>query len=306
MGKIAFLFSGQGAQSVGMCKDFYDSSEETRRLFDAGENIRPGTKHICFEGDGATLTLTENAQPCLFLTDLSIAKEVKKSGVIPDAVAGFSLGEIPALAFSGVMSEEDAFRLVVLRGEKMGEAAKKHPGGMVAALKLAPEIVEETAAEFTQIWPVNYNCPGQVSCAGNLEQLDGFCAALKAKGGRAVKLAVSGAFHSPYMAEASEALKKALAETEINGARIPLYSDMTGEVYPSDRESIIQTVSAQASSPVRWEKILRNMYSAGFDTFIEVGVGSTLKGFVNKTLPDAKAFAVTDVKSLEALKEALK
>ena len=263
-----------------------------------GEALRQGSEAMCFEGPGEALTQTENTQPCLFLTDLACARALEAAGVKADVAAGFSLGEIPALAFSGVLSDEDAFRLVTLRGQKMSECAAKHPGSMVAALKLDNAKVEEVCAGFKNVYPVNYNCPGQLSCAGAVEELDAFVDAIKAAGGRAVKLAVSGAFHTPFMAEATQALAEKLNDMKVSAPELTLYSNLTGEAYPSGKAEIIETVSKQASNSVRWEKLVRDMASNGVDTFIEVGAGTTLSGLVKRTLTDVRVFNVCDMATL--------
>ena len=299
MGKIAFLFAGQGAQSVGMGKDLYDNNATAKAVFDMGEELRPGSLKMCFEGPGEELTQTENTQPCLFLTDLACAKALEAAGVRADMAAGFSLGEIPALAFSGVLSDEDAFRLVTLRGKTMAECAGKHPGSMVAALKLDNAKVEEVCAGFENVYPVNYNCPGQLSCAGAVEELDAFVDAIKAAGGRAVKLAVSGAFHTPFMVDATKALKEALDGMTVSEPQLTLYANLTGGVYPEGKENIVDTVAKQASNSVRWESIIRDMAANGVDTFIEVGAGTTLSGLVKRTLTDVKVLNVCDKATLE-------
>lgn len=302
MSKIAFLFAGQGAQYVGMGRDLYESVPAAKEVFDLGESRRPGTLAICFEGPGEALTQTENTQPALFLVDLACARALSAAGVMPDAVAGFSLGEIPALAFTGVLSDADAFDTVVLRGNTMQTCGERHPGGMAAVMKLPPEEVERIAATFNCIYPVNYNCPGQIACAGAAGEIDAFCDAVKAAGGRAVKLAVSGAFHTPFMADATDALRRHLSGLALSAPKIPLYSDYTADLYPGDSEKIAETIAEQASRSVRWETIIRRMADTGIDTFIEVGAGATLSKLVSRTLTDVQ---ILHVENAETLRETL-
>lgn len=306
MRRIAFLFAGQGAQAVGMGKDLAEALPVAQDVFSVGETVRSGVTELCFQGDAEELKKTENTQPCLFLCDLAIARALTAAGVTPEAVAGFSLGEIPALTYAGVMTDADGFRFVSLRGETMASASEKHPGGMAAVLKLTPDVVEETCAQFSEVWPVNYNCPGQVSCAGNATQIDDFCNAIKAAGGRAVKLPVSGAFHTPYMSEVAPVLRAALEETDLHAPHLPVYANRTAAPYPTDRAGMTELLSEQVCKPVRWEETLRAMAASGIDTFVEVGAGATLTGFVKRTLPDATALTVNDLPSYEAaLKELL-
>lgn len=291
---------------MGMGKDLYDTNDAARAVFEMGESERPGTLKTCFEGPGDILTLTENTQPCLFLTDLACARALEAKGFHADAAAGFSLGEIPALAYAKVMSDKDAFRLVVTRGSAMAQCAAGHPGSMAAVLKLDNKTVEDVCSRFENVYPVNYNCPGQLACAGASDEIDAFCDEIKALGGRAVKLAVSGAFHTPFMRPATETLEKALGNMSVFSPAIPLYSNTTGEPYPDSAAEIVGTVARQASNSVRWESIIRNMYASGVDTFIEVGAGATLSGLVKRILgQDVTILKVGDADSLEATALAL-
>lgn len=302
MGKIAFMFSGQGAQHPGMGKEFYNSNDTVKKLFDGAENIRPGTLSQMFEADKETLTLTQNAQPCLFLTDLAAAIALSEAGVAPDALAGFSLGEIPALAFGGAFSLEDGFKITCARGKAMGEASAKYDTGMVAVVRSDNETVEKLCEKYEHVYPVNYNCANQLVVAGLKEELAPFTEDVKAAKAKAVPLAVSGAFHSPFMNDAAEELGEFVKDINFNQPEIPVYSNFTTEPYGGDMKHLIKN---QINHPVKWEMIVNKLISEGFDTFIEVGVGSTLQGLVKKISKDVKAYKVESPEDIDSVKEAL-
>ena len=287
MGKIAFVFSGQGAQYSGMGKAFYDASAAARAVFDIADSVRGGTSTQCFEGTAEELTQTVNTQPCVFAADLAAARALKERGIVPDCVAGFSLGEIAALAFSGILSDEEAFRLVCKRGELMDKAARENPGTMAAVMKITPQQVEEICAQFDKTYPVNYNSPAQTVVATTSENAEAFCAAVKAAGGKAKLLAVSGAFHSPFMADAAKGLAEYMQGVEFKQPETVIYSDYTAQPYEGDFKELVR---AQVENPVRWQTIIENMAAQGVDTFIEVGVGKTLQGLIKRILPEAKAY----------------
>ncbi len=230
--------------------------------------------------------------------DLAAAAAVAEKGIKPDYLAGFSLGEIAALGFGGVMSYEEAFRLVCKRGELMDKAAKENEGVMVAVMKLTPEKVEELAKQFDSTYPVNYNSPAQTVVATTKENADKLVEAVKAEKGKGVKLAVSGAFHSPFMRSAAEGLGEYLADKELKTPEIPIYSNVTAQPYSGD---IKQLIKAQAESPVQWQKTVENLIAEGVDTFIEVGVGKTLAGLIKKINKDVRVFNVENSETLEAL-----
>lgn len=301
MGKIAFVFSGQGAQKPGMGKDLYESSPAAKAVFDMADSIREGTSAQCFTADQETLNRTVNTQPCVFTADLAAAAAVVENGIKPDYAAGFSLGEIAALGFTGILSYENAFKLVCRRGELMDISSNERKGTMVAVIKLPPEKVEEIASQFEDTYPVNYNSPAQTVVATAEETADALVAAVKEAKGKGVKLAVSGAFHSPFMSSAAKGLSEYLENVEFNTPNIPLYSNVTAKPYGEDGTDFKTLIESQVINPVQWQKTVENLIAEGVDTFIEVGVGKTLSGLIKKINPDVKVFNVENKETLDAL-----
>lgn len=300
MGKIAFVFSGQGAQYPGMGKELYEFSPAARAVFDRADAIRPGTSAQCFHGTKEELSVTINTQPCMFCVDLAGAYAVQEAGSTPSAVAGFSLGEVAALTFAQAFDFETGFRLVCRRAEFMQEAAEKRAGAMVAVLKLSVPVIRELCAEFKAAYPVNYNCPGQTVVALEKNALERFCQGVSARGGRAVQLAVSGGFHSPFMDEASKQLFAELQMIDMQEPAIPVFANTTAKPYEGDLKA---TLAGQVNSPVYWQSTVENMISAGIDTFIEAGAGKTLCGLIKKISPDVQVLNVEDREGLQTLAE---
>lgn len=295
MGKIAFVFAGQGAQKPGMGKELYDECPAAKEVFDAMEAKRAGILSLCFEGPQEELNLTNNTQPCLFTMDLACAKALNSMGVFAQGAAGFSLGEIPALAYCGLLSDDQAFELVRVRGDAMHWAGTKNKGEMYAILKLLDIEVEEICRGIDDVWPVNYNFDRQTVVACTEASGPLLVEKITEAGGDARKLPVSGAFHSPLMVSAQDALKTKVEKMTFSPMEIPLYANVTAAVYEDPKELVV----GQITHAVQWKKTIENMIADGFDTFIEVGAGRTLSGFIRKINPEVRTLNVNDMNSLK-------
>ena len=303
MGKIAFVFPGQGAQYTGMGKDIFDNNEVARDVFNKIDKVRANTSKQCFEAEISELSITENTQPCIFAVEMALACALKAEGIEADALAGFSLGEVTALTFSNVLTFDDGIKFICKRAEYMQEDTKKVETGMVAALKLDDKTVEEASKEFKAVYPVNYNSPGQLVVAGDKVELESFSKAIASKGGRVIPLKVSGGFHSPFMEEASNKIFAELDKIKFNLPKVPVYSNYTAKVYGEDVKTLL---SNQVKKPVLWVDIVNNMINDGIDTFIEVGPGKVLSGLIKKINSDVTIYNVENSETLKNVVAELK
>lgn len=286
MGRLAFVFSGQGDQYPGMGKELAEQYPAAAAVFSMCDSIRPGTSRQCFSGTEAELKETRNTQPCLYAMEMAAAAVLIQKGILPDAAAGFSLGELSAAAAGGIFDYETGFRLVCERAELMHREARKQEAFMAAVLRLSEEETEELCKKYPQVYPVNYNCPGQITVSGLAAQKEDFLSAVREAGGRAVPLSVSGAFHSPFMEQAAEGFAAVLSSHSLKKSLIPVYSNMTAMPYRDEPEKLL---AGQIKSPVLWEALIRQMIADGIDTFIEIGPGKTLTNMIRKISPLADA-----------------
>lgn len=296
MGKIAFVFSGQGDQHAGMGKELAEKYTAAAEVFKLCDEIRPATSAQCFFGSEDELKETKNTQPCLYAVEMAAAAVLKEKGTVPDAVAGFSLGEVSAAAFAGVFDIKTGFELVCRRGELMQAESEKFDTSMAAVVKLTHEQVEEICKKHENVYAVNFNCPTQVTVSGLSSEMPSFFADVKAAGGKALPLKVKGAFHSPFMNAASAAFEKELAKVKLCKNSITLYSNLTAKPYTDNAAELL---SKQISNPVQWEKIIRAMIESGVDTFIEIGPGRTLTNMTKKISTEVRALTAFEYLEVE-------
>ena len=281
---IAFVFPGQGAQVVGMGKDFYENSELSRDIFDeAAKLLDFDVKKVCFEENEA-INITEYTQAAMLTTSVAMLEVLKEKGLRPDVCAGLSLGEYCALVASGVMEFEDAVKAVRQRGILMQEAVPTGQGAMSAIIGLDGEIIAGICEKIEGVSVANYNCPGQIVITGVKEAVEQANEELKAAGAkRCVMLNVSGPFHSAMLQPAGEELYKVLENVELKDFEIPYVTNVTAKYVTNDNKNEIkEMLKVQVSSSVLWIQSVENMINQGVDTFVEIGPGKTLTGFIKK------------------------
>lgn len=306
MSKTAFMFPGQGAQYIGMGKDFYEKEETAKEIFDkAGSITGLDMPFICFvEND--KLSITEYTQIAMLTVETAILKVLEERGIRPDVTAGLSLGEYGAIVACGAMRVEEAFAVVRRRGIYMQEAVPQG-GAMAAVLGLSADVIEEVCQNTPGIVSVaNYNCPGQIVITGETQAVNAAGEVLKEKGAkRVVPLNVSGPFHSQMLTGAGERLRKDLEKVQMSEFSIPYVANLTAD-YVSSPENIRELLEKQISSPVRWQQSVERMLADGVDTFVEIGPGKTLSSFVKKINREVTVLNVDKYEDLAKCLEVLK
>jgi [acyl-carrier-protein] S-malonyltransferase len=305
MTKIAFMFPGQGSMEAGMGADVAAAVPEAMAVYDEGtEASGMDLKDLCFSRPVEDLVDTEIQQPALVATSLAFDAALRARGVRPDVVVGHSVGEFAALGSAGNLSVKDAISLVRERGIAMADAARIHPGSMAAILGLADEAVETLCKKISNVWPANYNCPGQLVISGETISVDEACVEAEREGARrAIKLRVSGAFHTPLVARAAERLRPAVERVHIGDSRAAFMSTVTAKV--EDAHHYRELLVDQLTSPVKFTQAARELINQGVTTFVEVGPGNVLSGLLKRIDRSVRTFSVNDLESLDEATEAL-
>ena len=299
MSKIAFIYPGQGAQKAGMGADFYENSAIAGKMFDkAGEVLQLDMKALCFE-ENDKLDVTEYTQAALVTTCLAMTRVAEDKGLKPNITAGLSLGEYCAIAAAGGMDDMDAIRLVRKRGMLMQNTVPAGEGAMCAVMAMDASAIEKVIETIDGVTIANYNCPGQIVITGRTEAVGIAAEKLKEAGAkRAIMLNVSGPFHSPLLKKAGEELAEELKNTALHTLQIPYVTNVTAEKV-DDISATRELLAEQVSSPVRWMQSMENMIADGVDTFVEIGPGRTLAGFMKKINRDVKVYNISAWEDIE-------
>ena len=303
--KIAFCFPGQGSLEVGMGREIALAVPEAMEVYRRASEVSGlDLVRLCFEAPEEELVQTEVQQPALVATSLAVLAALRAEGYEPDFVVGHSVGEFAALAAAQALSADDAIALVRERGLAMAEAARENPGSMAAILGLDDEVVEGLCARISNVWPANYNCPGQIVISGQSPSVDECCSEATLEGARrTVKLRVSGAFHSPLVERAAERLRPAIDRVKFNDPIAPFVSTVTAKIEPAQKMALL--LVDQLTAPVRFTQAARELMREGVKVFVEVGPGNVLTGLLKRIDRSVKAIPVGDLASLEKLRETL-
>jgi [acyl-carrier-protein] S-malonyltransferase len=304
-GLVAFCFPGQGSLATGMGREIAAVVPEALEVFELGSEAADlDLKRLCFEAPVEELVETEVQQPALVATSLAVLAAIRARGIKPDFVIGHSVGEFAALASAGALRVEEAIALVRERGLAMAEAARTNPGSMAAILGLEDETVERICRRILNVWPANYNCPGQVVVSGENSAVDEACETAELEGARrAVKLRVSGAFHSPLVARAADRLRPALDRVKFAEPTAPFMSTVTARIETAKRMGPL--LVEQLTAPVRFTQAAQALIKEGVQTFVEVGPGNVLAGLVKRIDRNAQTISVSTPETVDKLEETL-
>jgi [acyl-carrier-protein] S-malonyltransferase len=300
MTKVAFMFPGQGSFEPGMGRDIAEAEPAAMAVYELGSEASGlDLRELCFNGTAEELMATEIQQPALVSTSLAINAALRARGIVPHYVVGHSVGEFAALGAAESVGVAEAIRLVRERGLAMAETAREFPGSMAAILGLADEVVEGLCRKIANVWPANYNCPGQLVISGETPAVDECCAEAEQEGARrAVRLRVSGAFHSPLVAAAAERLRPAIDRIEFKVPKAQFVSTVTAKLEDASRYRTL--LVDQLTAPVKFTQAAGELIGHGVTTFVEVGPGNVLSGLLKRIDSSVKAIPVNDLKSLNA------